>query len=79
MRYNDPFGTAPGDTVEDAYAANISFNAMAGRVYRVQMDNNNSPCIKISEVSHDVELLTCEPATRLDELIGRKGIYLRDL
>jgi hypothetical protein len=71
IRYNDPFGTRSGTKVEDAYEASMSFVALAGHVYKVDIDEKNPTCVQIFDVSREPRVIACVPAQQLEELIGR--------
>jgi hypothetical protein len=72
IRLNDPFGTRSGTKVEDAYTADITFEAAVSQIFVFDIDEQDPSCISVNEVSRGYEQLACERATRLDEWIGMK-------
>jgi hypothetical protein len=76
LRYNDPFGTRYGNKVNDAYEARMSFDALAGHVYKIDIDEKNPSCIQFLDISRAPRAIDCVPAEKLEELIGRKRIDL---
>ena len=72
LRYNNPFGTRSGNKIEDAYEASMSFDALAGHVYKIDIDEKNPTCILLIDVSREPQDIVCAPSTRLEDLIGRK-------
>lgn len=72
LRYNNPFGTRSGYKVEDAYETSLTFDALAGHVYKIDIDEKNPSCIRVFDISRAPRVIGCVPAEQLDEFIGRK-------